>query len=498
MQKDEKVSGDVQEERHGEQELPSAGPHAKPSLTNPDATPRARARCRRKTMIRSRLRPAETGNSTTIERASALHEPAVSAPSVPRIVIVGGGFGGLEAAKSLAGLDAEVILIDQKNHHCFQPLLYQVATAALSPADVAWPIRGILHRQRNARVILAHVTGIDAGRKRVYAAPIDARLHPERIEIAYDYLVLATGSTHSYFGHEEWAGVAPGLKRIEDAIEIRRRILLAFEEAEIAPEEERRALLTFVIVGGGPTGVEMAGAIAEIARQTLVSDFRSIDPRLSRVVLVEAGPRILPSFPEDLSEYAVATLRRMGVEVLVSTKVTQCDPDGVSFGDHRMESRTLIWAAGVVASPAANWIGAEQDRAGRIKVAADLSVPARPEIFAIGDTAAVIDAAGSPVPGLAPAAKQMGRYVGRSITRRIRGGAALPAFRYRDYGNLATIGRKAAVVALGRLHLTGLIGWLFWSSVHIYFLISLRNRFIVALQWSWNYITFQRSARLIT
>jgi NADH:ubiquinone reductase (H+-translocating) len=437
-------------------------------------------------------------HSVTIEPTGALREPGVRASSVPRIVIVGGGFGGLEAAKSLARLDVEVVLIDEKNHHCFQPLLYQVATAALSPADVAWPIRGILHRQRNARVILAHVTGIDVERKQVYAAPIDARLLPERIEIAYDYLVLATGATHSYFGHEEWAGVAPGLKRIQDALEIRRRILLAFEEAEIAPEEERRALLTFVVVGGGPTGVEMAGAIAEIARQTLISDFRSIDPRLSRVVLVEAGPRILPSFPEDLSGYAAAALQRMGVEVLVSTKVTNCDSEGVSFGDARLESRTLIWAAGVVASPAANWVGAEQDRAGRIKVAPDLSVPGRPEIFAVGDTAAVVDAAGSPVPGIAPAAKQMGRYVGRSIAQRIRGGAAPPAFRYRDLGNLATIGRKAAVVALGRLHLTGGIGWLFWSAVHIYFLISLRNRFIVALQWLWNYITFQRSARLIT
>jgi len=310
--------------------------------------------------------------------------------------------------------------------------------------------------------------------------------------------VLATGSMHSYFGHDEWAGVAPGLKRIEDATDIRRRILLAFEDAEVAPGSERASLLTFAIVGGGPTGVEMAGAIAEIARQTLASDFRSIDPRLSRVVLVEAGPRILPSFPETLSLYARRTLEKMGVQVLTSTKVTHCDAKGVSFGNNRLETRTIIWAAGVMASPAADWIGADCDPAGRIRVAPDLSVPNRPGIFAIGDTAVLIDASGRPVPGLAPAAKQMGRYAGRMIASRIRGGADLPPFRYRDYGNLATIGRKAAVVALGRLHLTGLIGWLFWGGVHIYFLISLRNRFIVALHWLWNYLTFQRSVRLIT
>jgi NADH:quinone reductase (non-electrogenic) len=415
----------------------------------------------------------------------------------PRVVIIGGGFGGLETAKTLAGSGVQVTIIDRRNHHCFQPPLYQVATAALSPADVAWPIRGILRRQQNARVIMAEVSGVDMQRRCVHAAATDDRMHGARIDVDYDFLVIATGSAHSYFGHEEWAAVAPGLKRIEDATDIRRRILLAFEDAEIAPIPQRGALLTFAIVGGGPTGVEMAGAIAEIARQTLARDFRSIDPRLSRIVLIEAGPRILPTFPDDLSAYATRSLRSMGVEVLTSSKVTHCDAEGVRFGDDRLPARTLIWAAGVGASPAANWIGADHDRAGRIKIGPDLSVPGQPEIFAIGDTVTLIDGSGRAVPALAPAAKQMGRYVGRLLAARIHGRADLPAFRYRDYGNLATIGRRAAVVALGRLHLTGRVGWWFWGCVHIYFLIGLRNRFIVALQWLWDYITFQRSARLI-
>jgi NADH dehydrogenase len=415
----------------------------------------------------------------------------------PRVVIVGGGFGGLEAAKALARVDAEVTIVDQKNHHCFQPLLYQVATAALSPADIAWPIRGILRSQRNVRVLLAKVTGVNVHRKCVFAIAADPRMREQEIEIEYDYLVLATGSMHSYFGHEEWATIAPGLKGIEDATSIRKRILLAFEDAEIAPEAARGALLTFAIVGGGPTGVEMAGAIAEIARQTLAADFRTIDPRLSRVLLIEAGPRILPSFPEDLSKYAAKSLRRMGVEVLTDSKVTHCDADGISFGNDRIAARTIIWAAGVAASPAAGWIGADPDRVGRINVRPDLSVPGQPDIFVIGDTAALVDVSRRQVPGLAPAAKQMGRYVGRLIRSRIRGADEIGPFRYRDYGTLATIGRKAAVVAFGRFHLTGFVGWLFWSIIHIYFLISPRNRLIVAMQWLWDYVTFQRSARLI-
>jgi NADH dehydrogenase len=310
--------------------------------------------------------------------------------------------------------------------------------------------------------------------------------------------VLATGATHSYFGHPEWAPYAPGLKRIEDATAIRARILTAFERAEIARDEaERRRLLTFVIVGGGPTGVEMAGAIAEVARQTLRSDFRLIDPATARIVLVEAGPRILPAFPEPLAGYAHRALTRMGVEIQTSTAVTRCDADGVMLGERRLAAETVIWGAGVIASPAATWVGAPHDRAGRILVAPDLTVPGHPDIFAIGDTAAIKDAAGAPVPGIAPAAKQMGRHVAKVIAARLRG-ETVPPFRYRHAGDLATIGRKAAIVKLGRLRLTGFIGWVFWSIAHIYFLIGLRNRAVVALTWLWSYLTFQRGARLIT
>jgi NADH dehydrogenase len=408
----------------------------------------------------------------------------------PRVVVIGGGFGGLEAAKALARAPVDVILIDANNHHCFQPLLYQVATAALSPADIAWPIRGILHGQENVHVIMDRVTGIDTAQKRVHAGSL---------AIDYDYLVLATGATHSYFGHDSWARDAPGLKRIEDATAIRRRILLAFEKAEIESDlSERARLLTFVIVGGGATGVEMAGAIAEVARQTLRADFRAIDPASSRIVLIEAGPRLLPAFPEDLSAYARRSLERMGVEVMTGTMVTDLDERGVTLGERRLDAATVIWAAGVVASPANNWVGADHDRAGRIKVAPDLSIPGRPEIFAVGDTALVLRADGSPVPGVAPAAKQMGKYVGKLIARRVAGNPAPAPFAYRNYGDLATIGRKAAVIAFGRVHLTGFLAWIVWSVAHIYFLISLRNRFIVAVDWFWNYLTFQRGARLIT
>ena len=363
-----------------------------------------------------------------------------------------------------------------------------MATAALSPADVAWPIRGILRRQENVRVLMAQVTGIDLTAQRVYA---------DEIVLGYDFLVLATGATHSYFGHDNWAEVAFGLKRIEDATKIRRRILLAFEKAELTrDDEERRRLLTFVIIGGGPTEVEMAGAIAEVARQTLQFDFREIDPARARIVLVEAGARLLPAFPEELSSYAEASLTKMGVEVRTGAMVTSCDPSGVSIGNERIDSCTLIWAAGVVASAAARWIEAEHDRAGRIKVSPDLSVPGQPNVFAIGDTAQVLTPAGV-VPGLAPAAKQMGNYVGAVIKARLNG-KDLPPFRYRDYGSLATIGRRSAVVVIGRLRIVGFLGWLFWSVVHIYYLISARNRLVVAVNWIWQYLTFQRGARLIT
>jgi NADH dehydrogenase len=407
-----------------------------------------------------------------------------------QVVIVGAGFGGLEAAKALAHSPADVIVIDRHNHHTFQPLLYQVATAALSSPDIAWPVRSILRRQDNARVIMADVDGIDIAKRTVNAGTLS---------LPYDYLVLATGVTHSYFGHEEWAPFAPGLKTVDDALEVRRRILLAFERAEITEDEaERKRLLTFVIVGGGPTGVEMAGAIAEVARYALRSDFRRIDPTAAQIVLVEAGQRILPSFPERLSQYAERSLASMGVEVRTGALVTECRKDGVSLRDGGIEAETIVWAAGVTASPAARWIGAEADKAGRIKVAPDLSVPGHPEIFAAGDTVVLADPNAAPIPGIAPAAKQMGRYVGRAIAARIDGSKPLVPFHYRHYLDLAAIGRKSAVVRRGRLQLTGYIAWLFWGLAHIYFLIGTRNRFVVAINWFWNYLTFQRGARVIT
>jgi len=408
----------------------------------------------------------------------------------PRVVIIGAGFGGLEAAKALRRAEADVIVIDRHNHHCFQPLLYQVATAALSPADIAWPIRHILRPQRNATVLMEEVRGIDPEKKVVRA---------QYGEIAYDYLIIATGATHSYFGHDEWSKFAPGLKRIEDATRIRRSILIAFELAELTHDrEQRRRLLTFVIVGGGATGVEMAGAIADVAGQTLAADFRRIDPRSARIVLVEAGPRLLPTFPPSLSDYALRTLTRSGVEVQTDTLVTKCDANGVDLKNGRIDAGTVIWAAGVTASPAVLWLNAEADRAGRVKVGPDLSVPGHPEIFVVGDTAAVADSRGQPVPGIAPAAKQMGKYVGKLISARIAGRERQKPFRYMHLGELATIGRRAAVVKFGALELKGFLGWVFWSVAHIYFLIGLRNRFVVAFNWFWDYITFQRGARLIT
>lgn len=408
----------------------------------------------------------------------------------PQVVIVGGGFGGLEAAKALAKAPVEVTLIDRQNHHTFQPLLYQVATAALSPADVAWPIRAVLRRQRNLRVLMAEAIGVDAVGRRLLTTVGD---YP------YDALVLATGATHAYFGHDEWRPYAPGLKRIEDATDIRRRILCAFERAEIAAEQcRRRELTTFVVVGGGPTGVEMAGSIADVARQALPHDFRNVDPAQARVLLVEAGPRILPTFPEPLSGYAARALGRMGVEVRTGSPVTRIDADSVWIGDQQIRTGAVIWAAGVQASPAAQWLGAEHDRAGRLMVDPDLSVPGHPEIYAIGDTAAVKVNHGRGVPGIAPAAKQMGRYVGERISALTAGRRPPPAFVYRHQGDLATLGRKAAIVKLDRLTLTGFPGWVFWSLAHVYFLIGLRNRIAVAFSWTWDYLTFSRRARLIT
>jgi len=407
----------------------------------------------------------------------------------PRVVIIGGGFGGIEAARALAKVPVEIVLIDRENHHTFQPLLYQVATAALSPADIAWPIRSMLRKQDNTRVLMAEVTAINPELRQVTASG-------HRID--YDYLVLATGVTHSYFGHDEWRKYAPGLKNLEDARDVRRRFLIAFERAELSDKpDERKRDLTFVIVGGGPTGVEMAGAMAEVARETLKKDFRNIDPAGARIILIEAGPRLLPTFPENLSRYAQKSLEKMNVEIRLGAPVTQCDDKGVTLDGGRIESATIIWAAGVAASAAGGAIGAEHDRMGRIKVKPDLSLADHPEIFAIGDIAAVNRADGSPVPGIAPAAKQMGRYVGKVIAARASGRKAPKPFVYRHAGDLATVGRKSAVVKIGKFQLTGFLGWLFWSVAHIYFLIGVRNRIVVALNWLWSYMTFQRGARLI-
>jgi NADH dehydrogenase len=413
--------------------------------------------------------------------------PIASTQARPRIVIIGAGFGGLSAAKQLARAPVDVTVVDRHNYHLFQPLLYQVATAGLSPADIASPIRGILRRQKNAHVILAKVSGVDTLRKEVIA---------ESRRIPFDHLIVASGAEHAYFGHD-WSSYAPGLKTIDDATYLRRRILLAFERAETEPDaDERRRLLNFVVVGGGPTGVEMAGAIAELAKRALASDFRCIDPRCARIILVEAGPRLLAPFAPSLSEAARRSLEQLGVEVRLGAVVTDCDCTRVSLGQERIETRTIMWAAGVKASPAAEWLAVSSDRAGRVQVQADLSVPGHPNIFVIGDAAAA-SADGKPLPGIAPVAKQQGRYVANLLMARAKG-KTLPAFRYRDFGAMATIGRKHAVAQLGACKLSGVSAWLLWSLAHIYFLIGSRNRLAVAMNWCWNYVTFQRGTRLIT
>jgi NADH dehydrogenase len=408
----------------------------------------------------------------------------------PRVVIVGGGFGGLEAARALARAPVRVVVVDRRNHHLFQPLLYQVATAALSPGDIAAPIRAVLRHQENAEVFLGEVSAVLPEHRAVALE--------DGAELSYDFLVLATGATHSYFGHDEWAPLAPGLKTIEDAVEIRRRILLAFERAEREPgEEERRALLTFAVVGAGPTGVELAGALAEIARRTLAADFRHIAPESARVVLLEAAPRVLPAYSEKLSRAARAQLERLGVEVRTGTAVTRIDERGVTLGAERIEARTVLWGAGVAASPLARSLGVPLDRAGRVRVNPDLSAPGHPELFVVGDLAAVEREGGGLVPGVAPAAIQEGRHAARNVLRAARGEATLP-FRYRDKGLMATIGRAAAVARVGRLEFSGLVAWLAWLFVHVLFLIGFRNRVAVILQWAWSYLTFKRGARLIT
>jgi NADH dehydrogenase len=406
----------------------------------------------------------------------------------PHVVIVGGGFAGLWAARALAGAPVRITLIDRQNHHLFQPLLYQVATAGLSAPDIAAPLRHILRRQANVEVLLAEVTDIDVTARRVWLGA-DASLE-------FEYLLLATGATHAYFGHEEWAQFAPGLKTLDDALHLRRHLLLAFEraEAEVDPAN-RAAWMIFAIVGGGPTGVELAGTLAEIARHTLKNEFRNIDPSHARIRLIEAGPRILSSFPPDLSGAAQRQLERLGVEVSTNSAVTDINAMGYRIGDAFVASRTVVWAAGVAASPLARALDVPLDRAGRVRVCADLSVPGHPEIFVAGDLAAV-EHHGRPVPGVAPAAKQMGRHVAAAIRARIAARPSSP-FEYRDYGNLATIGRMAAIVHLGRLKLSGLLAWWFWLAAHVFFLIGFRNRLVVLLDWAWAYWSYQRGARII-
>jgi NADH dehydrogenase/putative oxidoreductase len=414
----------------------------------------------------------------------------VSYDGLPRVLIVGGGFGGVATAKALCNTSCRVTLVDQRNYYLFQPLLYQVATAGLSPADIAGPIRGLFRDQPNVRVLLGGVIDVDLGTNEVVMR--DAR-------IPYDYLVIAAGARHSYFGHDEWAPFAPGLKQIEDATNIRSRLLLAFEQAENAESPAvQREMLTFVIVGGGPTGVELAGAIVELARHGLAREFRAIDPSMARVILMQAGPRILPTFPESLSFQATAALANLGVEVLTGSAVERIDDEGVVVSGRRMAARNVFWAAGVMASPAARWLKAEADQAGRVKVVEDLSVPGLPGIFAIGDTALSNGWDGKPVPGLAPAAKQQGRYVASVIKARIEGRLPPAPFRYRHAGSLATIGRKAAVADFGRLQLSGALAWWVWGVVHVLFLSGMRNRVVVALEWFWAYLTYHPSTRLIT
>jgi NADH dehydrogenase len=407
----------------------------------------------------------------------------------PRVVIVGGGFGGLYAARALRRAEVAVTLVDRSNHHLFQPLLYQVATAALSPAHIAVALRRVLRRQRNVAVVMAEAAAIDLARKRVELR--DG-------EVPYDYLILATGATHSYFGHDEWAAHAPGLKSLDDALEIRRRMLLAYEAAEREPDPARRAaLLTFVVVGGGPTGVELAGALAEIARHVLARDFRAIDPASARVVLVEAGPRLLPAFAPDLSAAAARRLEEMGVQVRLGVPVTHIDAEGVTVGEDRTASRCVLWAAGVQASPLARSLGVPLDRAGRVIVEPDLSVTGAPEAFVIGDLAAAKAPDGNLVPGVAQGAIQGGRHAVRNILRLIKGEKTEP-FRYVDKGSLATIGRAAAVAQIGKLHLSGFLAWLLWLVVHILTLIGFRNRFVVLIEWAVVYLRYERGARLIT
>src|SRR5438445_9492958 len=413
----------------------------------------------------------------------------MEAKITPHVVIIGGGFGGLMAARKLARSPVRITLIDRKNHHTFQPLLYQVATAGLSPGEIAAPIRWILRGRPNIQVLLAEVEDFDLSRRVV-------KISNE--EIPYDYLIVAAGATHAYFGHDEWEPLAPGLKTIEDALELRRRILLAYELAERrSASGEDELPLNFVVVGGGPTGVELAGTLAEIAHRVLANEFRSIDPKRTRILLLEGGPRILPAYPEDLSQSAVDQLQRLGVEVQTSSLVTGIEPGAVRMGEARMPAAVILWAAGVAASPLGKKLGVPVDRAGRVLVNPDLSIPGHPEVFVVGDLAALKDKSGKWLPGLAPVAMQQGKATAHNIGRDLRG-EPRKNFHYFDKGSLATIGRAAAVADFGKIHVSGFLAWLSWLFVHIFFLIGFRNRLIVLIQWAWSYLTYERGAQLIT
>jgi NADH dehydrogenase len=421
----------------------------------------------------------------------------MNSQGIPRVVIVGAGFGGLNAAVTLASAPVAITLIDKRNHHTFQPLLYQVATAGLSPGEIAEPIRGILRPYKNIEVLLGDVISIDLNRRMVQTA--------ER-EIEYDFLIVAAGAGHSYFGHPQWEALAPGLKTVEDAIEIRRRVLLAFELAERRAADGGGAdPLNFIVVGGGPTGVELAGTLAEICHHALAGDFRSIDPARTRIQLIEGGPRLLPAYAADLSQSAVNQLQRLGVEVSLSTMVTNIEPGVVSLGDRRLQADVILWAAGVAASPLGKKMDVALDRAGRVQVNPDLSLPNHGNVFVIGDMASLKDSSGKMIPGVAPVAISQGRFVAKLIRKEIGGGPALQGrgperepYRYHDKGSLATIGRAAAVAEFGKIHISGFIAWCSWLFIHLFFLIGFRNRVLVLIQWAWSYFTYERGARLIT
>jgi NADH dehydrogenase len=415
--------------------------------------------------------------------------PMAQSDNWPHVVIIGGGFAGINAAKALAGKKVRVTVVDRKNHHTFQPLLYQVALAVLSPAEIASPIRNVLRRARNIQVILGEVTGFDLQRRIVRV---------DEIELGYDFLIVAAGATHAYFGHPEWEKIAPGLKTIEDATEIRRRVLLAFELAEReAIAQGRHPTLSFVVIGAGPTGVELAGAISDISRRYMEHDFRAIDPRQARIILLEGGPRVLPAYPEDLSASAEKQLRDLGVEVRTNAMVTNLEAGCVTIGVEKIPATVILWGAGVSASPLGRMLGAATDRAGRVMVAPDLTVPQHPEVFVVGDLAASKMKNGALVPGVAPAAIQMGKFAARQIRRTLEN-KPREEFHYLDKGTLATIGRSKAVADLGKLHFSGYFAWLSWLFIHLFFLIGFRNRFMVMAEWAWDYITYNHSARLIT